>query len=89
MRVVQRTQRGVGGKAQHVVATRGERAADALWRQVGVEEETQRSGFHDLDEREQRPQLVERPPVLGDGLRHLLRVGLPVGERSRTWGAVS
>ena len=55
LRVIQRAERRVGREAEHVVAALGEWSADALGRQVRIEQEAQPSGFHNLDEREQRP----------------------------------
>ena len=52
LRVIERSERRVGCQAEHVVAALGERSADALGREVRVQEETQPSGFHDLDEGE-------------------------------------
>jgi len=80
LRVIQRTQRGVGGEAQHVVAALLEGTADAFGRQVGVEDETQSSGFHDVDEREQHPQFVHRPAVVGYEVVDLIGIGVAVGD---------
>lgn len=77
-RVVERTEPGVGGKAEHVVAPLFEGRADPFRGQVGVEEQTQRSGPDDLDEREEHRDVGHWAPIVSDRLVDLLGVRVAV-----------
>ena len=48
--VIERAERRISREAEHIVAPVGEGTTDTLGREVGVEKETQQSGFRDLDE---------------------------------------
>lgn len=79
--VVQRSQCGVGCQAHDIVASLLECSADALWRQVGVEEQTHPLRIRDVDEREQAGEVGGWTAVVGDCLVDFVRIDISVGDR--------